>query len=316
MITSTSTFAGTASNASTLKPLGPIVQFTVKFKTHVDTIKYGYWTNYCKDAKITVTAGWSIAVADATTQYHASNTLDLTKAKTSLVKKPPGHNMDVFNWTACDYDFVCETADAKYCKDTSGATIKIYKKFVTALAGDKVSISAKIKTNTTATKSVGTVNYLIHPICNKITKITAPAAITATVAAGAAASTKDMAFASDMTDWNSEACGEKTVISGTAASMVSWKSGKLTITVPKDTKAGEYKADVTYTKPDKAAASDTTVSTASGVGKVTLTVTAAAGGAGSGSDDSDTMSMQAATLVAGILAGSMMAAAMLPNPQK
>lgn len=233
-----------------------------------------------------------------------------------MVKTPPGHNMDVFNWTACDYDFVCETADAKYCSSTSAASIKIFKKYVTPLAGDKVSISAKIKTNTTATKSVGTVNYLIHPICNKITAITAPTAITATVAAGAAASTKDMAFASNMTDWNSAPCGENTVITGTAKDMVSWKDGKLTITVPADTKAGEYKADVTYTKPDKAAASDTTVSTASGVGKVTLTVTAAAGGAGAGGDDSDTMSMQAATLVGGILAGTMMAAAMLPTQEK
>jgi len=233
-----------------------------------------------------------------------------------LVKLPPGHNMDVFNWTACDYDFVCETADAAICSDTADADIKIKKAGVTALLGGTVKISAKIKTNTTGTKAVGTVTYLIHPKCDAITSITAPTAITATLAAGAAAKEEAQAFASNMTGWNAEACGETVAITGTAKDMLAWAAGKLTITVPKDTKAGEYLADVTYSKPTAGVGTDTSVSTATGVGKVTLTVTAAdgAGGDAAGGDASDTMAMQAATLVGGILAGSMMAAAMLPSP--
>lgn len=223
--------------------------------------------------------------------------------------------MDVFNWTACDYDFVCESADAAICSDTAAAAIKIKKAGVTALAGGTVKISAKIKTNTTATKSVGTVTYLIHPKCDAITTITPPAALTATLAAGAAATEKAQAFASNMTGWNAEACGETVAITGTAKDMLKWAAGKLTITVPKDTKAGEYLADVTYSKPTAGVGTDTSVSTATGVGKVTLTVTAADGGGdAAGGDASDTMAMQAATLVGGILAGSMMAAAMLPSP--
>lgn len=270
-----------------------------------------------------MTAAWT--AAPAAVDYAASGTLDVVVGGTTLGTHRPRHNMDVPGWTECDLHFACPAANADDCAGTATTGIKFPKTRATLTAGKAVKVLAFVSTNLWSLAATdhagygaeGTATVIIHADCALIVAVTAPADAALKVEAGKTY-TQAAAFTHTKSALWTQAgmCGELTALTGDSKAWVTWASDVATIVVPKDAKSGTEVVTVTRSYPTAAGhvGSATAASTATGAMKLTLTVTGAGGsGAGSAGGVAD-VAGTAAAVVAGVLGGTVFAAAFLPSP--
>ena len=217
--------------------------------------------------------------------------------------------------------FACAASNADDCAGTATGTPRFPKTRATLAAGKAVKVVAFISTNLWYAQSAatygaeGTWTVTLYANCAWLTTVTAPAAAALAVTPGKTA-TAPAAFTHNKSAlWAPGLCGEAVTVTGDKKAWVAWAAGVATVTVPADAKAGVQVVTLTaaYATGESAGAANT-ASTATGTMKLTLTVAAGAGGAGAGAGGVADVAATAAAVVAGVLGGTVFAAAFLPSP--